>query len=152
MKALTSTSHDMPARRRRSERPQAEPAPVSRSAEVVLDVEVESDRVHLVLANCGDAVATDVHVEFSCALMGLAGSIDFATLPVFTRLGVLRPGRTLRIFWDAASALIGHGDKTPSFDATVSWTERQRGLQRAQYHHDLSIYGQWPQCLESPRQ
>ncbi len=102
MKASKSTSHDMPARRRRSERPQAEPAPVTRSAEVVLDVEVDGDRVHLVLANCGDAVATDIQVEFSCALMGLGGSIDLSTLPVFTRMGVLRPGRTLRIFWDAA--------------------------------------------------
>lgn len=152
MKASKSTSHDMPARRRRSERPQAEPGPVTRSAEVVLDVDVEDDRLHLVLANCGDAVATDIQVEFSCALMGLGGSIDLSTLPVFTRMSVLRPGCTLRIFWDAAGALVGHGDKTPSFVATVSWTERHRGRQRAEYHHDLSIYEQWPQCVESPRQ
>lgn len=152
MKVSKSSSDDMPARRRRSERPQAEPSPVSRSAEVVLDVEVDGDRVHLVLANCGDAVATDVQVEFSCALMGVGSAIDLATLPVFTRMGVLRPGRTVRIFWDAACALVGHGDKTPSFAATVSWTERHRGRQRAEYHHDLSIYEQWPQSVESPRQ
>ena len=152
MKVSKSTSHDMPARRRRSERPQPEAGPVSRSAEVVLDVDVDGDRVHLVLANCGDAVATDVQVEFSCALMGLAGSVDFATLPVFTRMGVLRPGRTLRIFWDAASSLVGRGEETPSFVATVSWTERQRGRQQAEYHHDLSIYEQWPQCVDAPRE
>ena len=152
MKALKSTSHDMPARRRRSERPQAEPVPVTRSAEVVLDVEIEGDRLHLVLANCGDAVATDIQVEFSCALMGLGGSIDLSTLPVFTRMGVLRPGRTLRIFWDAASALIGYGDRTPAFVAAVSWSERHRGRQRAEYHHDLSVYEHWPQCVESPGQ
>jgi hypothetical protein len=145
MKALKSTSHDMPARRRRSERPTADAATGSRSAEVVLDVEVEQDHVHLVLANCGDAVATDVQVEFSCALMGLGGSIDLATLPVFTRVGVLRPGRTLRIFWDAAPALVGRGAQTPSFVATVSWQERHRPRQRAEYHHDLSIYERWPQ-------
>jgi hypothetical protein len=152
MKASKLTSHDMPARRRRSERPQAEAASVTRSAEVVLDVEVDDDRLHLVLANCGDAVATDIQVEFSCALMGLGGSIDLSTLPVFTRMSVLRPGRTLRIFWDAASALVGRGDKTPAFVAAVSWSERQRGRQRAEYHHDLSVYEHWPQCVESPRQ
>jgi len=151
MKVSKSTSHDMPARRRRSERPQADPPPVSRSAEVVLDVEVEGGRVHLVLANCGDAVATDVQVEFSCALVGVERSLDLAALPVFTRMGVLRPARTLRIFWDAAGALLGHGDKTPAFVATVSWTDRYRGRQRAEYRHDLSIYEQWPQSVESPK-
>ena len=59
-----------------------------RSAEVVLDVEVEHHRVHLVLANCGDAVATDVQVKFSRDLAGLGGSLNVSTLPVFTRLGV----------------------------------------------------------------
>jgi len=150
MKASMSSSHDAPPRRR--QRPQSDAAPAVRLAEVVLDVDVEDGRVHLVLANCGDAAATDIQVEFSSALIGLGGSIDCATLPVFTRMGLLRPGRTLRIFWDAACALVGQGDKTPSFVATVSWTERHRGRQRAEYHHDLSIYEQWPQCVEPPRQ
>ena len=41
----------------------------------VLDIDVVKDRVHLVLANCGDAVATDVQVTFSRALVGLGGSL-----------------------------------------------------------------------------
>ena len=119
-----------------------------RSAEVVLDVDVEHDRVHLILANCGNAVATEIRVEFSRELIGIAGSRAVSDLPVFRRLGVLRPGRALRIFWDAAPALLARRNHIVPFVATVSWNERRRRRQRAEYHHDLSIYEQWPECLE----
>jgi hypothetical protein len=134
--------------------PAAEPPPSSqpsgsRCAEVVLDVEVERDRVHLILANCGDAVATEIRVEFSRDLLGIGGSLGVSGLPIFKRLGVLRPGRVLRIFWDAAPTLLAHRGQTAPFVATVSWNERSRPRQHAEYHHDLSIYEQWPECLES---
>jgi hypothetical protein len=116
----------------------------NRSADVVLDVDVDQDRVHLVLANCGDAVATAIQVEFSRPLSGLGGTLDISGLPVFERLGVLRPGRVLRIFWDSASALTQRKQNSP-FVATVTWSERSRKRQRAKYQHDLSIYEQLPQ-------
>ena len=119
-----------------------------RSAEVVLDVDVVKDRVHLVLANCGDAVATDVQVTFSRALVGLGGSLPVSELPIFTKLGVLRPGRVLRIFWDAAPSLLTHRDQAAPFVATVSWSERSRPRQQADYHHDLSIYRRLPEALD----
>ena len=122
------------------------PRDESRAAEVVLDVEVDGDRVHLVLANCGNAVATNIRVEFSRELTGAGGSLDLSGLPLFTRLGVLRPGCALRVFWDAAPALFARA--APAFAATVSWSERSRSRQRAEYHHDLAIYTQWPQWLE----
>ena len=129
--------------------PVAEPAG-GRSAEVVLDVDVDGDRVHLVLVNCGDAVATGVQVRFSRALVGLGGSVEISDLPVFTRLGVLRPGRELRVFWDAASSLLARGDQAAPFVATVSWNERSGGRQQAEYRHDLSIHKNWPVCVDGP--
>jgi hypothetical protein len=123
------------------------PSHESRRAEVVLDVDVDDDRVHLVLANCGTAVATDIRVEFSRPLIGLGGSLDISALPVFTRLGVLRPGRVLRIFWDAAPSLLHSREQGAPFTATVSWHERSKPHERAAYHHDLSIYRQWPTCV-----
>jgi len=114
----------------------------------VLDVDVDDDRVHLVLANCGDAVATDVRVKFSRVLIGIGGSLEVSGLPVFARLGVLRPGRVLRIFWDAAPSLLARGEHAAPFVATVSWQERSRPRQQVNYHHDLSIYKNWPACLD----
>ena len=113
----------------------------------MLDVEVERDRVHLILENCGDAVATEIQVDFSRALTGLGGSVAISDLPVFKRLGVLRPGRVLRILWDAASALQSRRDQAGPFVATVSWNERRRPRQSVRYHHDMSIYREWPECV-----
>ena len=120
----------------------------ARSAEVVLDVDVERDRVHLVLVNCGDAAATDVRVIFSRTLVGLGGSLRVSSLPIFTRLGVLRPGRVVRIFWDAAPSLLAQKGQAAPFVATVSWSERGRPRQQAEYRHDLSIYAQLPDVLD----
>ena len=124
----------------------AAPSPPSRSAEVVLDLEVEQGRVHLVLANCGDAAATTIVVKFSRALAGV-DSLDVSDLPVFKGLGVLRPGCALRIFWDAAPALFAKGGQDRPFVATVSWDERGRTRQKVAYHHDPSIYRRWPECV-----
>jgi hypothetical protein len=141
-----------PPRRSATAVPPLEAAPAAgRAAEVVLDVDVDESRVHLVLANCGDAVATDVQVEFSRPLTGLGGSFDLSAIPLFKRLGVLRPGRALRIFWDAAPALLSGDDRAAAFVATVSWTERARPRQRAQYHHDLSIFRHVPISVDPDR-
>ncbi len=142
MKASKSSK---PAARKRLPAKSEDLSPAGeRSAEVVLDVEVENDRVHLVLANCGDAVATDVEVKFSRALVGLGGSIRISSLPIFAKLGVLRPGRAVRIFWDAAPSLLAQKGETAPFVATVSWSERSGSRQQVDYHHDLSIYKQLP--------
>jgi hypothetical protein len=113
---------------------------------VVLDLELEDGRAQLVLANCGDAVATDVRVTFSRPLTGLGGSVVLSELPLFARLGVLRPGNTLRVFWDATPALLAGREAEP-FEATVRWTEpgAARPVQRrATYRHDPGIYRVWP--------
>jgi hypothetical protein len=129
----------------RVSKPKHTSAGPARRAEVVLDLDVESGMAHLVLANCGDAVATNVRVEFSRTLTGVDGVVVSA-LPVFKQLGVLRPGRTLRILWDAAPSLLARREEAAPFSATVSWSERlTRTRQRAEYHHDPSTYRHWPE-------
>jgi len=146
MKASKSSK---PAARKRPPAKSEELSPVGvRSAEVVLDVDVEKDRVHLVLANCGDAAATDVQVKFSRDLVGLGGSMRVSDLLIFTKLGVLRPGRALKIFWDAVPSLLAQKGQTAPFVATVSWSERSGARQQVEYHHDLSIYRQLPEALD----
>ena len=142
-----SKSSRAASRKRPPAKSEDQSPPGTRSAEVVLDVDVEGDRVHLVLANCGEAVATDVQVTFSRALVGLGGSLRVSDLPIFKKLGVLRPGRTVRIFWDAAPLLLTQRGQAAPFVATVSWNERSRSRQQVDYHHDLSVYRELPQAL-----
>ena len=83
-----------------------------RRPEVVLDVECDRGRAHLVLANVGDAAATDISVRFSRPLDGLGGSACISDLPVFSGLGLIRPGREFRVFWDATPRLLARGRET----------------------------------------
>ncbi len=92
-----------------------------------------------------------MRVEFSRPLTGLGGTLDVSSLPVYRQLGVLRPGRVLRLFWDGATTLLAREDRAAPFVATVSWDERTRGRQRAEYHHDLSIYRLWPEAIDPSR-
>lgn len=124
------------------------PSPIHRTAQVVLDVEMRDGRAHLVLANCGDAVATEVRVTFSRPIAGVGGTVLLSDLPLFSRLGVLRPGQELRIFWDATPALLSGREAEP-FEATVQWLEPgtgRRARRRATYRHDPAIYRVWPTC------
>lgn len=116
-----------------------------RAAEVVLDLELQDGALVLVLANCGDAAATDVSVAFSPALRGIDGSA-LGDLPVFRGLGMLRPGREVRVLWSAPGASVKGGSADP-FVATVSWNERERGAQRAAYRHDPAVWRRLPEIV-----
>jgi hypothetical protein len=117
----------------------------TRAAEVVLDIELdEAGAVHLVLANCGDAVATDVSVKFSRELRGIGDVPPVSALPVFRRLGVLRPGREVRVLWHSAEVLLKPPDEEEPFSCTVSWTERGGRRQESTYRHDLAVLAHLP--------
>lgn len=131
---------------RRKEDPGTPARTSARSACVVLDLEMADGRAHLLLANCGDAVATDVRVTFSRPLVGVGGRIVLSDLPLFAHLGVLRPGKVLRVFWDSSPVLLAGREAQP-FEATVRWTEpgvARRVQRRATYRHDPAIFRVWP--------
>ncbi|MGE3107542.1 MAG: hypothetical protein AB7G11_01035 [Phycisphaerales bacterium] len=119
------------------------PRPPGRSAEIVLDIEFDADSAYIILANCGDAAATDISVRFSRALVGLGGSMNLSELPVFRSLGVLRPGQSIRIFWDAASTIFAAG-QAARFAATVTWGEAAGASRSATYHHDPAVFRALP--------
>ena len=141
-----------PLKKARVEPAQPETTPPARQAQVVLDLDVADGRVHLVLANCGDAVATDVSVKFSRKLRGLGATVVISDLPLFKQVGVLRPGRELRVLWDAAPVIV-RGKEAEPFSATVSWSEPgrdSRARRSATYRHDPSIYRMWPESVKAP--
>ena len=138
-----------PLKKARAAIVQPAPSPPARQAQVVLDLEVADGRVHLVLANCGDAVATDVSVKFSRKLRGLGGTVVISELPLFKQLGVLRPGVELRVFWDAATDIVSGREAKP-FAATVSWAEPGVSqARRSTYKHDPLVYRVWPESVNA---
>ncbi len=114
-------------------------------AGVVLDVDYTRGVFELVLVNVGDHVAHDVSVVFSRPLMG-AHRRRVSELPIFRRLGVLRPGREIRIFLDSATDLLRRR-KTNTFIVTVTWRDGRGRVQEARYRHDLDAYRGLPQRI-----
>jgi hypothetical protein len=84
---------------------------------VVFDLDYEDGRLFFVLTNTGSEPALEVDVEFDRPLRGLGGTREFADLPVFSCLPVLRPGKEIRLFFDAGPtiSLVGR------FTATTQW-------------------------------
>jgi hypothetical protein len=113
---------------------------------VVLDLECDAGRAHLVLVNTGDAVAMDVRVVFSRPLIGLGGEMRVSELALFKGLGVLRPGREFRVFWDTTPRL--YEAKRPlAFEAAVTWRDAAGGEHLARYRHDLEVFRELPESL-----
>jgi hypothetical protein len=112
---------------------------------VVLDVDYTKGAFELVLVNVGDHVAHDVSVEFSRPLIG-ARNLRVSELPLFRRVGVLRPGREVRVFLDSATDLFRRR-KSNTFRATVTWRDGGGQAHQAQYRHDLDAYRGFPEVI-----
>lgn len=110
---------------------------------VVLDVDFERGAFELVLLNCGDLPAHDVRVDFEPDIVGLVGRLDVGSLPIFTGLGVLRPGREIRIFLDSAASVWSHDSYR--FRATVGFADSRGKRQTREYTHDLHVFRNLPQ-------
>lgn len=115
--------------------PRASTAPL-----VVFDLDYANGRLFMVLTNTGTEPALDVSVAFDKPLPGLCGTKDFATLPLFSRLPVLRPGREVRLFFDAGPSIGAIG----RFSAAVKWSLACGDARSATYVHDTAIYKHWP--------
>jgi hypothetical protein len=108
---------------------------------VVLDLDYAAGVLHLVLANTGAEAALDVSVTFDRPVVGLGGQLDFAKVPLFSGLSVLRPGREIRLLCEAGPAITGIG----RFRATVRWSTPDGGRHRADFEHDTALYRLWPE-------
>lgn len=114
---------------------------------VVLDVDFERSAFEIVLLNCGDRPAHDICVDFEPEIVGLVGRLDVGSLPIFAGLGVLRPGREIRIFLDSAASVWSHDSYR--FRATVSFADSAGKRQTQEYSHDLHVYRNLPQIAVS---
>ena len=126
-----------------TERERAGPEAVG--PEVVLDVELRSGAIVLVLANTGTSTAFEPRVRFATSLVGLAGEIVVSDLPIWTGLAMLRPGSQIDVLLDAHTAPRSQEDRR--FTVTVTFQDASgRGVERS-YTHDLDTYLGLPSLL-----
>ncbi len=115
---------------------------------VVLDVDYSAGAFVLVLANIGSGPAFQPRVEFSRKLIGSGGDVVISELPIWHRLGMLPPGKSVRVFLDAA-AFVFRRRRSRRIRATVTYTDDQGRSHKRVFDHDLEAYRGMPQ-LELP--
>lgn len=111
---------------------------------VILDVDFVRQAFVLVLANIGQAPAFDPRVTFSRKLVGVGGDVVVSDLPVWSTLTLLRPGKRLDVFLDAASLVFRRKDAT-EFTATVTYANDAGESFKHRYQHNLAAYRDLPQ-------
>jgi hypothetical protein len=96
----------------------------------------------------------NVRVTFSRPLKGVGGEVRLSELAIFKGLGVLRPGRELRVFWDSTTRLL-QAERPVAFEAAVAWEDVGGRAYVARYRHDLAVFRELPEslpaCTSSPR-
>lgn len=110
---------------------------------VIFDLDYEAGRLFLVLTNTGQEPALSVRVDFDGPLRGLGGTHDFADLPIFAGLPVLRPGKVIRLFCEAGPAI----GRIGRIGVTVHWSTVDGLGQSARYEHDVAVFRDWPELI-----
>lgn len=116
--------------------------------DVILDVDCEQGLFFLVLWNIGDDLACGVSVKFSPKLIGLGGERVVSDAAVFRRLAYLPPGKSIRVFLDAAPLLFGRRQEN-SFRAHVRYRNRSGNEFAETFTHDLDVYRDLPEAASS---
>ena len=119
-----------------------------RRPDVILDVDCEQGLLFLVLSNIGDDLACQVSVRFSHKLLGLAGDRVVSDAAIFRNLSYLPPGKSIRVFLDAAPLLFGR-QKENSFRAHVQYRNRSGNEYTETFAHDLDVYRDLPEAGRS---
>jgi hypothetical protein len=116
-----------------------------RRPDVILDVDCEQGALFLVLRNIGDDLACRVSVKFSPDLVGLGGERVVSDATIFRRLAYLSPGKSIRVFLDAAPLYFGRPHEA-SFRARVQYRNRSGKNFAETFTHDLDVYRDLPEA------
>ena len=111
---------------------------------VVVDVEYVNGAFEIVMTNIGTTPAFHPRVAFSRRLVGAAGETVISDLPIWSKLGLLPPGRAIRVFVDAAPLVFQRKGSKP-FRTTVSYDDDAGRSHKRTYEHDFEAYRDVPQ-------
>lgn len=138
----------MPVRKRAS-RAKATAAVPASAPEVIVDVVFDRGLFHLVVANCSDAPAFDVTVQFDPPLRGLGGEVEVSALPLFRGIPFLAPQKRIATLLDTSSAWFARGEPT-RLTAIVRFRDAGRRAFTRRIAHDLGIYRDLSYVLDAP--
>jgi len=109
------------------------------SGSIVVDFEIDSGTVFLIIKNTGDQAALNLKIKPSKPILGLEGKKDLRELAVFKEISYLAPLKEIRIFVDGYDSFFRRlKDTRISF--VVSYRHEKGKSFKGKIDHDLKIY------------
>jgi hypothetical protein len=131
-----------------SERITPKPAPKRVNPMVFVDLVLEDGILSLHLINRANLPAYDVRVRFKSKLVGSAGQVNIAKLPIFEKLSVLAPLKTIIIPIDELGMFFKFN--TPGFlRMSLSYINAKQQSVKATFDHNTEAYVGFPTILRS---
>ena len=119
---------------RQSPRHQSVPRP-----EVILDFVFDGGLFFVALENIGDRPALKVGVQFDARIVGLGGSTDISSLPLFQNIEFMAPRKRIVTFLDSSSAYFGRKEPT-RISVRIRYRDSEGEKYETAIRHDLTIY------------
>ena len=119
--------------------PQASSADDTRRPNVIVDFVFDAGMLFISVKNIGERPALAVSVTFDQRLVGVGGTKEISTLPLFKNIEFLPPQREIRAFLDASASYFARQEPT-KISARIAFGDPERRRYTQDVHHDLEIY------------
>ena len=120
------------------------PDTIIRDTAVILDVVLENHVLTLRLANISAKPVTNVRVKFNRQIDGIGGRVNIGTLPIFTKLEFLAPGRVIDVPIERAKTFFAN-DKAEPLIAHIHYVDIDGHTKHAEMRHDLTVWRDMPE-------
>ena len=120
------------------------PDTIIRDTAVILDVVLENHVLTLRLANISAKPVTNVRVKFNRQIDGIGGRVNIGTLPIFTKLEFLAPGRVIDVPIERAKTFFAN-DKAEPLIAYIDYVDVDGHTRHAEMRHDLTVWRDMPE-------
>ena len=107
--------------------------------EVIVDFIFDNGMFFISIENIGDLPALKVTTTFDCRIVGLHGSREISSLPLFQLIEFLAPHKSILTFLDSSSAYFGRNEPT-RISVKITYSDSRDNNYRTKIRHDLNIY------------
>src|SRR5690349_15289841 len=113
--------------------------PTIEQAHIVVDFDIDSELVHIIIRNLASVAALRLRIRPSHAIIGLGGTQDLSNLNIFKEITYFAPGKEIRIFIDEHESFFTNL-KSTKISFTIAFEDEFNKPIRHTIHHDLAIY------------
>lgn len=111
----------------------------SPNPDVIIDFIFENGLLYISIENIGDMPAYRVSIKFNNRIIGVEGTKEISSMPLFQNIEFLAPARQIRTFLDT-SAFYFHSDNPTIIISNISFFNYYGIKKNKTIKHNLEIY------------